>query len=275
MIGISKEVVNSIPVLHVVDEHLQAERLPFVMFVHGFGSAKENNLHIAYLLAEKGFRVVLPEAVHHGEREQGLSQNELSIRFWDIVINTIHEVNGVKDFYVKKELADPDRIGLAGTSMGGIITLGALTKFEWVRAAVSLMGSPSYYDMANWQVSELKRLGYELPQSEEELMVQLEALKEYDLTLQPEKLAGRPLLFWHGQADTTVPHRFAWDFYKSLLAGKNGQGDVKFISEQHAGHKVTRQGTYGLVDWFSLHLGTGISQDEEQVNMGIEIVSNV
>ncbi|WP_043933078.1 esterase [Bacillus sp. EB01] len=265
MIGINKEVVNSIPVLHVINEHLQTEQLPFIIFVHGFGSAKENNLHIAYLLAEKGFRVILPEAVHHGEREAGLSQNELSVRFWEIVINTIHEVNGLKDYYVEKGLADPDRIGLAGTSMGGIVTLGALTQYDWIRAAVSLMGSPNYYDMANWQVSELQKQGYNLPQSEEELRVQLEALKEYDLTLQPEKLADRPLLFWHGEADTIVPHRFAWEFYQSLQ-DKGRQGALKFISEKYVGHKVTKQGTYGLVDWFDLHLGSGILVDEKHLN---------
>lgn len=31
-------------------------------------------------------------------------------------------------------------------------------------------------------------------------------VKSYDLSLQPEKLAGRPLFFWHGQADEKIPY---------------------------------------------------------------------
>ncbi|MDI5791688.1 hypothetical protein PO124_35075 [Bacillus licheniformis] len=30
--------------------------------------------------------------------------------------------------------------------MGGIVTLGALTQYEWITTAVSLMGSPAYVE---------------------------------------------------------------------------------------------------------------------------------
>ncbi|WP_059172993.1 alpha/beta fold hydrolase [Bacillus sp. FJAT-27445] len=255
MVVIRKEYINRIPVLQVVKEEIQADKLPLVIFVHGFTSAKENNLHIAYLLAEKGFRAVLPDAPYHGERDEELPEEELSGRFWEIVIKTIHEVNTVKEFFVNGGLASPGEIGLAGTSMGGIVTLGALTQFDWIGAAVSLMGSPSYQAMAGWQVDELQKRGYQLPFSKEELNAQIGALGVYDLNLQPEKIQGRPLLFWHGEADTVVPHRYAWDFYQKLLKDPERKGDLAFVSEKRAGHKVTRKGTYALVDWFSEHLG--------------------
>lgn len=256
MVVIRKECVNnSIPVLEVVQEKKLAENLPLAIFVHGFTSAKENNLHIAYLLAERGFRAVLPDAPYHGERDEGLGEDELAGRFWDIVIKTIHEVNTVKDFYVSGGLATPGEIGLAGTSMGGIVTLGSLTQYDWIGAAVSLMGSPSYREMAGWQVDGLRKRGYQLPFSDEELAGQIDALGAYDLSLQPQKVGGRPLLFWHGEADTVVPHRYAWEFYQKLLKDSERTGDVAFVSEKHAGHKVTRKGTYALVDWFADHLG--------------------
>ncbi|RDU35552.1 esterase [Neobacillus piezotolerans] len=257
MVVIRKEFVNSIPVLEVVQEKKLAEKLPLAIFAHGFTSAKENNLHIAYLLAERGFRAVLPDAPYHGERDEGFGEVELSVRFWDIVIKTIHEVNTVKDFYVAGGLAASGEIGLAGTSMGGIVTLGALTQYDWIGAAVSLMGSPSYREMAGWQVDELRKRGHQLPISDEDLAGRIEALGVYDLSLQPEKVGGRPLLFWHGEADTVVPHHYAWEFYEKQLKDQQRNGDIAFISERHAGHKVTRKGTYALVDWFVSHLGSG------------------
>ena len=47
-----------------------------------------------------------------------------------------------KDFEARGLIED-GRIGLAGTSMGGITTFGAIA-YDWVKAGVSLMGSPNY-----------------------------------------------------------------------------------------------------------------------------------
>ena len=71
MIQIHKEIVKGVPLLHVVKAGHEEKMLPLIFFIHGFTSAKEHNLHFAYLLAEKGFRVVLPDAILHGERTDG------------------------------------------------------------------------------------------------------------------------------------------------------------------------------------------------------------
>lgn len=58
MIQIENQTVSGIPFLHIVKEENRHRAVPLVIFIHGFTSAKEHNLHIAYLLAEKGFRAV-------------------------------------------------------------------------------------------------------------------------------------------------------------------------------------------------------------------------
>ncbi len=73
-----------------------------MIFIHGFTSAKEHNLHIAYLLAEKGFRAVLPEALHHGERGEEMAVEELAGHFWDIVLNEIEEIGVLKNHFEKE-----------------------------------------------------------------------------------------------------------------------------------------------------------------------------
>jgi len=90
MVIIQNEKIAGIPVLHVVKAEKQQEKLPLIMFVHGFTSAKEHNLHFGYLLAEAGYRVVLPDAIYHGEREQSLTNEKLQLAFWNIVVQTIH-----------------------------------------------------------------------------------------------------------------------------------------------------------------------------------------
>lgn len=58
MILIDQQTVSGIPFLHIVKEENRDRPAPLVFFIHGFTSAKEHNLHFAYLLAEKGFRAV-------------------------------------------------------------------------------------------------------------------------------------------------------------------------------------------------------------------------
>lgn len=255
MVVIQKEHIESIPVLHLVNHDQQSDKLPFVIFIHGFTSAKEHNLHYAYLLAEKGFRVLLPEALYHGERDLQLKEQDLYLKFWEIVLNTIHEIKTLKNYFSKMELIDEDRIGVAGTSMGGIATLGALTQFEWIKAAVCLMGMPSYVKFSHWQIEQIKKQGYSLELTQEKIDRELSVLAEYDLSLQKEKLANRPLLFWHGQNDHMVPYIFAREFYESVKDSYSESPEkLEFITDQLAGHKVSKSGVKATVDWFNKYL---------------------
>lgn len=255
MVIIEKKQIDQIPLLHVVDEKQKNEQLPFVIFLHGFTSTKENNLHYSYLLAEKGFRVVLPEAPHHGERDLGISEDKLTNQFWEIVIQTIHELSKIKQYYEAEAQIDHERIGLVGTSMGGIATLGALTQYDWIKVSVSLMGVPTYQKLANWQIAQLKKQNKTIEMPEDKVKDILEQLEEYDLSLHPEKLKDRPLLFWHGKKDPVVPYEYAHQFYQDIIRKKSDAEHIQFILEEEAEHKVSQSGIKNTVKWFEKYLG--------------------
>ena len=255
MVIVENKKIHDIPLLHVVKEDVQQNRLPLILFIHGFTSAKEHNLHYAYLLAEKGFRVILPETMHHGERELGLSEKDLYLRFWEVVLTTIHEMDSLKEYYVHSGMADLDRIGVVGTSMGGMVTLGALTQFPWIKVAVSLMGMPAYGEFSLWQLEQLKNQGVKLPFREEQIAEQLAILKDFDLSLHPQRLENRPLLFWHGKKDPLVPYSFAHQFFESIRNDYEEDPErLRFITDEHAGHKVSRDGLKATVNWFEKYL---------------------
>jgi fermentation-respiration switch protein FrsA (DUF1100 family) len=255
MVIVENGKIENIPLLHVVRQRERLEKLPLVIFIHGFKSVKERNLHYGYLLAEAGFRVLMPEVLYHGERDEGLSDKELYIRFWEMVLNTINEINRLKESYVKKGIVDAQRIGLAGTSMGGIVTLGALTQYKWIKTAVSLMGMPSYEDFSMWQLEQLRTQGVNLPFTAEQIEQQLQTLREYDLSGQPEKLANRPLLFWHGKKDPLVPYDLTFQFFESTKPAYQGNPEkLQFITDQRAGHNVSLEGVEATVQWFNNYL---------------------
>ncbi len=255
MIVIKHDRIADIPVLHVAAHDAFESELPLIMFIHGFTSAKEHNLHFAYLLAEKGFRVVLPEALHHGERnEKGLSNEERWPFFWSIVLNEIEEIGAIKNRLEEQGLID-SRIGLAGTSMGGITTFGALTQYDWINAAVTLMGSPYYRRFAEDQIRNMENSGESLPLSQSELQETLDLLDRFDLGQSIGALQERPLLLWHGQQDNVVPYAHSKQFYRDAMEHyREPDKKLKFISDPHVAHKVSRTALLNTVDWFTTHL---------------------
>lgn len=263
MIVVEKKHIHHIPVLHVVNQAKYSEKLPLVIFLHGFTSTKERNLHYSYLLAEKGFRVIMPDAKAHGMREEGLSEKELGFRFWEIVMTTIKELSFIKSELETEGLIDPMRIGVAGTSMGAITTLGALAEYDWITSAVSLMGNPAYKQFALWQLDQLERHNISLDPYKEEIEGLLFELEKYDLSIHSEKLQKRPLLFWHGKMDQVVPYQAAYDFYQRVGKSYGGNDDyIDFILDEQAGHNVTNKGVERTAEWFERHLSPeGLKED--------------
>ncbi len=92
---------------------------------------------------------------------------------------------------------------LAGFRWGGMTTCALLAKHPHIVAGVCLMGSPAPLEYGKEIVRRASEYNYVVPKDYFDL---ISWVKSYDLSLQPEKLAGRPLFFWHGQADEKIPY---------------------------------------------------------------------
>ncbi|MDY0396064.1 prolyl oligopeptidase family serine peptidase [Virgibacillus halophilus] len=208
---------------------------------------------MAYLLAEKGFRVMLPDSKWHGQRENGASTLKKQLSFFEIVLQNVADLETIKNYLQKNQLMKGDNFGIAGTSMGGITTCAALTKYPWIKAAACLMGSPKLSAYAEDLIAEVGK-NMPLPISDAEIRGILVELSKIDLSKQPEKLQDRPLLFWHGDADPVVPFNHSSGFYKEVSMQYGDQEKIHFIKEEKRGHKVSRFAILETVDWFVTHL---------------------
>ena len=252
---IKEETWKNIPLLHIVAEELATKDIPTVIFLHGFTSAKEHNLHYAYNLAQKGLRVLLPDAHLHGVRTENLDEVELSLRFWEVVITNIEELNVLYEELQNRGLVKEGKVGIGGTSMGGITTLGSLKIYDWIDAATVMMGSPGVVELAKAQIDQFEQRGFEIPVTAEEKEQLLEHLSLFDLTKTPSALKERPIYFWHGKADPVVPYAPTYAFYKSIKdMYKVNPDDVVFSTDQTASHSVTRTGMLEAVNWMATHL---------------------
>ncbi|CEI84566.1 MULTISPECIES: esterase [Oceanobacillus] len=253
MIGIYQEPIEGIPCLHVVDQKYAGGERPTVIYYHGFTSAKEQNLPIAYMLAEKGFRVLLPEALHHGERNSGLSDDKRQLAFFEIVLKNIRELDIIRKYLLENKLLKENALGVAGTSMGGITTSAALVKYSWVNAAAVMMGTPKLQAYAHQLLQYAEKNG-KTPFTQEDLDDLFEQLAELDLSAHVESLHERPLMFWHGENDKVVPYEQSHSFYQTVKQAYKKKDHLQFIGEKGREHKVSVPAMHHAAEWFERHL---------------------
>ena len=251
---VQTELWENIPLIITGPEDRFDEPLPTVVFLHGFTSAKEHNLHYAYQLAGKGIRTVLPDAILHGDRTEPIDEVQQSLRFWEIILTSIEEL-AVIDQRLREEELTEGEIGVGGTSMGGITALGALAVYPWIGAASIMMGSAGYVQFAEAQMQQFESRGFELPITAEERMTMLKSLEQFDLTKDRQKLAGRPVFFWHGEQDLTVPFEPTSVFIEQLAEDYAEHPErLRFIRDRQAGHAVSRAGMLAATEWLEQHL---------------------
>ncbi|SDJ87458.1 alpha/beta fold hydrolase [Sediminibacillus albus] len=254
MISVFKEKWREIPLLVVVDSQKSDQPLPVLTYFHGYTSAKEHNLPLAYLLAEKGYRVVLPDCMLHGERSEDISADEMNLQFFNIVGQNIKDVKTIKDTLEDKQLLLDGRLGLAGTSMGGITTAAALTQYPWIKASAILMGSPKITSYAEALVEQMKKAEGGIAMTEAEIEQIFQQLSNIDLSKQIDKLHGRPIFFWHGEADAVVPFDHSYSFYNEAVPYYKNPESIRFLREVGRGHKVSRFAILETVNWFEMQL---------------------
>lgn len=125
--------------------------LPTVLWYHGLSADKDVHIPELQLLAEAGFLAVGVDAVGHGERrlpdfERQFSHPpaETDVLFSSLVAQSVAELPRLINALVDRGLSDPERLAIAGVSMGGYIVYGAIATDRRIRAAAALLGSPEW-----------------------------------------------------------------------------------------------------------------------------------
>lgn len=249
---VHNETWANIPLLHIATPFMKKDA-PIVLFLHGFTSAKEHNLHYAYNLVRQGIRVILPDALYHGDRSENLNEAELNMAFWQIIFQNIKEVDILRNEIVERGFTG--KMALAGTSMGGISTAGCVMQYDWIDAAAILMGAVSYPRLFAWQMAGFEKAGVQLNIAADQMALLEEGLAQYDAFTESgvTRFERLPIIFWHGALDPTVPFEMSNLFYEEQSAlGK--LTNVEYVVDTRAVHKVSRAGVLKVCDYLAHHL---------------------
>ena len=240
-----KHKIGKIPVIRLVPKYRE-EKLPTVIFYHGWSSSKEIQLMRGMILASFGYQVILPDAINHGERGMVDYSNPAEIVrcFWPTILQNLDEYEVIRDFSIENFHADGEKLGISGNSMGGFTASGIFTSNPEIKALVMLNGSANWTG-ANFIFKEL--IPGELPDWLKEEEKKISAI---DPMNHIEKLKDRPILILHGKADSVVDINSQRDFYKMAYSLYEDRSKIDIIEYKNLNHIVSTNMMEEAVKWF-------------------------
>jgi dienelactone hydrolase len=121
---------------------------PLVFMTHGYGSFKERMANFALQLAGRGYFVVAPDALAHGERNEPGAYSILQL-----VERSVADLDTLIEYYKANSEVDAERFSIVGRSMGGFVAYSYLVNGKHVpRAIAPTISSPDSRDLMNYQL---------------------------------------------------------------------------------------------------------------------------
>jgi dienelactone hydrolase len=274
-----------VPALVVRPEGLKpGETRPAVIVLHGTGGTKEGNRSWLERLAARGFVAIAIDGRYHGERLNGQkgtkAYNEAIIRAWrakpgepqahPFYYDTCWDIWRTIDYLQTRPDVDPDRIGMIGTSKGGIETWLAAAVDERVKVAVPCIGVQSFrwsLEHDRWQArantikeaheAAAKDLGE--PSINARVCRELwnkvipGILDEFDGPSMLRLFAGRSLLVLNGDRDPNCPLggvMIALESAQAAFHAAKADDHLKVMLAWDTGHAVTKEQEAAATDWF-------------------------
>ncbi|AVK60925.1 esterase [Lactobacillus sp. CBA3605] len=239
--------LDELPVLHVFAASQAQTKQPTIIDYHGWTTPTSAELVASYQLVQAGFRVILPTAYLHGSRATEVDLDSHPEHFWEIVGHSVAEFPRLVAALVAQGISDPDQLGVMGTSMGGITAAAIMATQPAVVAGASLIGAPAPTAFAKAQVAQLPAaIQAKLPNAW--LQTTYDQLGQFDLSQHADRLAGRPMFFFNGTADTMVPYQYVADF-KQKFADTPALAQTVFKTAEGGGHHVPHKMHAAAVDF--------------------------
>lgn len=200
---------NIVSNLLYLPEGATASKLPLILYIHG-GPVGQDSYRFdldRQMYAAAGYAVAAVN--YRGSSGRGLAYTRSIYGDWGN--KEVLDVMGAADYLVAKGIADPNRIGIAGWSYGGITTNYSIATSPRFKAAVS--GAGSALQLSMYGVDQY------VTQYETELGAPWKNTSKWIALSYPFFHADRiktPTLFMAGQNDFNVPVAGAEQMYQAL-----------------------------------------------------------
>lgn len=184
------------------DVKTKTEPRPLLVVAHFMGGGKATAKKLGYYeeAAKRGWMVVCPQL--HGKNTSG----ETSCA----AIEAQHDVIGAIDYMKKNYPVDPQRIYIAGRSMGGMLTQLMIAKYPDIFAAgVAGQGCADLSDLNEYTDKVVENIRKECGNDP------FEYLRRSPVQYAPN-FAYCPIILWHGSGDGIVSAKQTQELYNAI-----------------------------------------------------------
>lgn len=263
--------VGEIPLLLMAPEG--ARSLPLVIAVHGFFGRKEHNLELGERLVRAGFVFAALDAPLHGEREDPRLAASLQGQVYPpqsgldtfyLMLQTAAAVCADIDRLIDHFAADPrvdaNRVGVTGLSFGGTAAFYAAANLPRVRAAVTTIAHPSFYQRwldVIFEASSYPDMAAQMAAAQEETMRRAAWMRQVDPLARLKAAAPKPLLVQCGDQDTHMPKFYAVRALQELQPAYAQEPErLRLSIHDGVDHRVTEEMRAECAAWFGRWLGS-------------------
>jgi dipeptidyl aminopeptidase/acylaminoacyl peptidase len=234
-------------ILHLPDSG--AKNLPLILFIHGGPVAQDDYSFemTSRIYAEAGYAVA--NVNYRGSSGRGVAFTSAIYADWGN--KEVKDIVGAADYLIKEGIVDPNRLGIAGWSYGGILTNYTIATDKRFKAGVSGAGSSlmmSVYGSDQY-----------ISQYEDELGKPWENPKKYEALSYPfykVKEIKAPVLFMASQADFNVPVIGAEQMYQAFKSEGIPTELIIYPNQNHGirvpSYIVHRHNAH--INWFNKYL---------------------
>jgi len=250
--------------VHRPPDAAPGERFPGVVWIHGGPTSQFDDQfrrhQQVHFFAQRGYVVLMPNI--RGSSGYGLEFEDLNNGCWGHC--DLEDVLRGVDYLKGRSDVDPERIGVTGTSYGGIMTMAAVAFAPGVfQAAISLSG---YGDMTEFhttvqELQHIKLVEYELgpyPENRETYLNSSSILKAHEVTTPTFVIQGEGVAAgWRmreGQPQAALNFARKLDQYYKIVRYKAYPNEGYYVY----GRDNTIQKLHDMLDFFEEFLTTDI-----------------
>lgn len=209
-----------------------------IVFYHGWGSDKERQIFRGNIFASYGYRVIIPEARHHGERNvEKLDHEDKDVEgeyILKVIMHNIEEAPSIFNYI--EENYPGSEIAVGGHSMGAI-TAGGLYAFK-----KDLKMAFIFNGINNWK--ELVR-GVNKLKGQDKIDERGFRINEFFLDMNPmdspEAFKDRPLVLFNGRNDDVINPAGQESFVKEVEKVYEDKKLLNFKLFDMTYHQITTQ----------------------------------
>jgi len=228
---------------------------PCVLAAHGVTSNKGSSIGLRDLIVPAGYAMFTIDARFHGDRGTPEQFHELQRypgRVRELFQGTVVDLRRALDYLAQRPDCIPGKLGLVGTSMGGFIGAALAGADERVQAPVLLFSGADWRLWFTTGHAGVVGIFYQYG-NQATLDSVVAALDPLDPSKWIGRIAPRPVLMVHGDADDVVPPATGQALYDAALDPKT----VLWYAGGHGpGAAEARRVGYTLVGWLDQYLKT-------------------